>query len=56
MAVESECLQLSSAGGNVRVTHIPVHVRSGASQQPLLEFVMHNGQGEFDKAERGEVL
>ena len=55
----SDCVvQLSTAGGSIRVIHIGISEQQQAQTefQPLLNFVMHNGQGHYEKAGRGEHL
>lgn len=49
-------MQVSAAGGNLRVVHINAS-QNGKSQKgdaPLLEFVVHDGQGQYDKSQDGE--
>ncbi len=50
-------VQLSAAGGNLRVVHLTAN-QNGASLRgaPLLEFVVHDGQGRYDKAPNGKFL
>ena len=48
-------LQLSPAGGDLRVMHLPTYLNaSETADSPLLEFVVHNGAGQYDKAADGE--
>lgn len=49
---------MSAAGGNLRVVHINTAAGGGPGSNgaPLLEFVVHNGQGEWDKAPDGGLL
>lgn len=47
-------MQLSPAGGNLRVVHLPTWNGSQETLNPLLEFVIHNGAGQYDKAPDSE--
>ena len=46
-------VQLSTAGGHLRVVHISVGYSQQVAEQPLFEFVVHNGEGQYDKAQNG---
>ena len=48
-------LQLSPAGGDLRVVHLTAQ-RNGSHNPgaPLLEFVVHNGASQYDKAPEGK--
>lgn len=42
--------RLSAAGGNLKVVHVNTNGHKSSDGAPLLEFVIHNSSGEYDKA------
>lgn len=46
-------LQANSSSGKWCVAQLPFNGAKVAADAPLLEFVVHNGQGEWDKPDTG---
>jgi len=46
-------VQLSAAGGNLKVVHVNTNGNKASNGAPLLEFVVHNEAGQYDKAPEG---
>jgi len=46
--------RLSAAGGNLKVVHVNTNGNKASNGAPLLEFVVHNEAGQYDKAPEDE--